>query len=222
MPPLFKYLPSKYLEAFVNRGELLFRALSYFRNYEELQVRGDRQEGKRLFNPTQGLEITKAETGEKLLLPWSFEASVKERDIYVFCLSLNRTLELAKEFNTDACIEIQDPVALLSKVRSALTLRKWVRHGRLLHDTVDYYSPAEPPFAEWAVPERMVMRKTTAYTHQQEYRLAFGRGDALKVNNVQTQIVAMPGTVQPTLQSHPEHVLKLGNLARICRVHTVA
>ena len=125
MPPLFKYLPSKYLEAFVNRGELLFRSLSYFRNYEELQVRGDRQEGKRLFNPTQGLEITKAETGEKLLLPWSFEASVKERDIYVFCLSLNRTLELAKEFNTDACIEIQDPVEIGSS-----EVRKFGSQGR--------------------------------------------------------------------------------------------
>jgi hypothetical protein len=221
LPPLFKYLPSKYLEAFIERGELLFRSLSYFRNYEQLQVRGDRHEGKRLFSPPQGLEITKTETGEKLLLPWAFEASVKEREIYVFCLSLHGTRALAEEFRTDACVEILDPVALLSKVRSALALRKWVRHGRLLHGRVDYYSPDEPPLAEWAVPERMVMRKTTAYTHQQEYRLAFARGDALKVNNVDTQITATPGAVQATLEGHPEHVLKLGSLAKICRAHAV-
>lgn len=40
---LFKYFPSHHLNAFVERGELLFRSLSYFRNYEELKVRGDRQ-----------------------------------------------------------------------------------------------------------------------------------------------------------------------------------
>jgi hypothetical protein len=222
LPPLFKFLPSKYLEPLVGRGELLFRSLSYFRNYEELQVRGDRHEGKRLFSPSPGLEVTKTETGEKLLLPWSFEASVKDREIFVFCMTLRRTKELADEFKTDACVEILDPVALISKIRSALVLRRWVKHARLLHGAVDYYSPAEPPLAEWAVPERMVMRKTTDYTHQSEYRFAFGRGDALKVNNVETQITATPGQSTPTLEGHPEHVLKVGSLERICRVHTVA
>ena len=219
MPPLFKYLPSKYVEAFVGRGELLFRSLSYFRNYEELQVRGDRHEGRRLFSPAHGLEVTKTETGEKLLLPSAFESSVKDREIFVFCLSLERSSELASEFNTDACVEFHDPRTLLSKVRSALALRKWVKHARLLHQQVDYYSPTEPPFAEWAVPERMVMRKTDDYTHQKEYRLAFARGEALKVNNVETQITAAPGSTQPTLEGHPQHVLKVGSLAKICTVH---
>lgn len=222
MAPLFKYLPSKYLESLVGRGELLFRSLAYFRNYEEINVRGDRHEGRRLFHRSQGLEVTKTETGEKLLLPWAFEASVKDREIYVFCMSMQRTQELADEFKTDTCVEIQDPVALISKIRSALALRRWVEHARLLHGNVEYYSPAEPPRADWAVPERIVMRKTTDYAHQAEYRLAFGRGNALKVNNVGTQITATPGEVTPTLDGHLEHVLKVGSLARICRVHTVA
>lgn len=221
MQPLFKYLPSKYLDPLVGRGELLCRSLSYFRNYEELQVRGDRHEGKRLFNPSAGLEITKTETSEKLLLPWAFEASVKDREIYVFCLSLQRSNELASEFKADACVEFHDPAVLLSKVRSALALRKWIKRARLLHGPVDYYTPTDQPLAEWAVPERMVMRKTSDYGHQQEYRLAFARGDALAVNNVETQITATPVSPQPTLADHPEHILKVGSLAKICRVHTV-
>jgi hypothetical protein len=219
---LFKYLPSKYLEAFVKRGDLLFRSLSYFRNYEELKARGDRHEGQRLFAPATGLEITKTESGEKLLLPWAFESSVRDRDIFVFCLSYVRSEQLAREFGADACVEVQDPIALLSKVRSAMALRRWVKHARLLHGSVEYYSPEAPPFAEWAVPERMVMRKTVAYSHQQEFRLAFARGDALRVNNVQTQITATPGALQPTLEGHPEHVLHLGSLAKICTIHTCA
>jgi hypothetical protein len=222
LTPLFKFLPSKYLDSVVGRGELLFRSLSYFRNYEELHVRGDRHEGRRLFQPSAGLEVTKVDTGEKVLLPWAFESSVKDREIYVFCLSLNRTPELAAEFRTDCCIEFHDPVALISRIRAALMLRKWVKQARLLHGPVNYYSSTEPPFAEWAVPERMVMRKTSNYIHQAEYRFAFGRGDAWKMNNVDAQITATPGEREPTLNGHPEHILKVGSLARICRIHTVA
>jgi hypothetical protein len=217
---LYKYIPSKYLDAFVQRGELLFRSLSYFRNYEELQVRGDRFEGKRLFSPASGLEITKTETGEKFLLPWSFEATVQDREILVFCLSKTLSPELAREFNADTCVEITQPELLLARIRSSLQLRRWVRRGRLLHGPVDYYSSEEPPQAEWAVPERMVMRKTIEYTRQAEYRLAFARGDALQVNNVNTQITSTPGAIQPTLEGHPEHVLRLGSVAKLCRVHS--
>ncbi len=219
---LFKYLPRKYVDAFVGRGELLFRSLSYFRNYEELEVRGDRHEGRRLYKSAQGLELTKTETGEKLLLPWAFESSVKDRDIYVFCASLELSQELGREFGTDICIELEVTATLLAKVRSALKLRRWVRQGRLLLGPVEYYSPEDAPRAEWAVPERMIMRKTNDYQSQCEYRFAFARGSALEVNNVETLLTATPGSTQPTLEGHPEHVLKVGSLAKVCRVHTLA
>lgn len=219
MASLYKYLPPKYVDAFVGRGELLFRSLSYFRNYEELHVRGDRFEGRRVFNPTAGLELTKVETDEKLLLPWAFEASVRDRDIYVFCLSQTFSLELAQEFGADACVEIKDPIALIARIRSSLRLRMWVKHSRLLHGPVDYYSPEEPPVAEWAVPERMVMRKTTDYVRQAEYRLAFARGDAFQINNVDTQITAKPGATQLMLEGHPQHILRLGSLGKLCNIH---
>lgn len=220
MSDLFKYMPSKYLDAFVGHGEILFRSLSYFRNYEEIKVRGDRYEGRRLYQPAQGLEITKVDTGEKSLLPWAFESSVKDREIFVFCLSTEFSAGLAKEFGADACVKIHDPVALISRIRAALKLRRWVKHGRLLHQPVDYYSPGEAPFAEWAVPERMVMRKTTEYSYQNEYRLAFARGNALQLNNVDVLITATPGSSELTLSGHPEQKLRVGSLARICTVQT--
>lgn len=222
LQPLFKYLPAKYLDALVGRGELLFRSLSYFRNYEELEVRGDRHEGRRLFHPDQGLQITKNDTGERVILPGAFEASVKDREIYIFCLSLERSPELASDFGADVCVEFPNPAALFAKVRTALMLRKWVRKGRLLHGPVGYYSPLVSPFAEWAVPERMVMRKTIDYEYQCEYRLAFARGNALDVNNVAAQITATPGAVEPILDGHPQHILKVGSLAKICTVHADA
>lgn len=219
--PLYKYLPSKYLDAFVGRGELLFRALSYFRNYEEQRFRGDKHEGRRLYSPPQGLEISNLTTGEQINLPWSFESSVREKEIFVFCFSQELSAELAREFDADVCVEIHNPVALLAKVRAALRLRKWVKNGRLLHGKVDYYSQSEAPLAEWAVPERMVMRKTNEFSRQREYRLAFARGDALRVNNVMTQITATPGATQLTLDEHPEHILRVGSLVKLCVIHPV-
>lgn len=221
MDRLFKYLPSKYLDAFVGKGEVLFRSLSYYSNYEEMQVRGDRNEGKRVFKPVGGLELTNTTTGKTSQLHGTFESTVRDREIFVFCMSKVFSPELAREFKSDVCVEIAEPAYLIAQIRSALRLRKWVKQGRLLHDSVDYYSPETEPLAEWAVPERMVMRKTIDYTDQAEYRLAFARGNALQVENVVTQIKTGEDIIEPTLDGHPEHVLKLGSLKKLCRVHRI-
>lgn len=219
MEPLYKYLSSEYLDAFIDRGEVLFRSLSYYSNYEEMQVRGDRNEGKRVFKPSGGLEVTNTTTGEKFLHPGSLEATVKDREIFVFCTSKELSPSLAEEFKADVCVEITEVATLLSRLRSALRLRSWVKKSRLLHGAVDYYSTEAPPLAEWAVPERMVMRKTHEYSYQAEYRFAFGRGDSLTVENVVTQITMESGQVAPTLEGHPQHILKLGSLRKACKVH---
>jgi hypothetical protein len=219
LDPLFKYLPSRYLDAFVGNGEVLFRSLSYYSNYEEMQVRGDRNEGKRVFSPTGGLEVTNTTTGKVSQLQGTFESAVQDREIFVFCMSKELSPELATKFTADVCVEIMEPALFLSRIRSALQLRKWVKQGRLLHGLVDYYSPEAEPLAEWAVPERMVMRKTTDYTDQAEYRLAFARGNALQVESVITQITTAPGIALPKPAGHLEYTLKLGSLKKLCKVH---
>lgn len=87
MPSLYKYLPTKYVDAFVREGAVLFRARSYFRDYEDAQVRGDEFEGTKLYLPSKGLELTLTATQEKMVLPHSFESTANEDDIFVFCLS---------------------------------------------------------------------------------------------------------------------------------------
>lgn len=222
MNTLYKYLPSKYVEAFVSRGEVLFRSLSYFRHYEELEVRGDRHEGSRLFHPSVGLEITKVESGEKLRLPWAFEARVQDRDIFVFCLSTKLSAELAKKFKADVCVEIQNPARFLAGIRAAVLRRASIKNNHLAHGAVTYYSPESPPYASWAVPDQVVLSKVHGYAWQSEYRIAFALNGAFSVNNVSTQITATPGEPNPSLLGHPERVLKIGSLKPICKVHTLA
>jgi len=137
---LYKYLPENYVDAFVREGAILFRALSYFRDYEDAQVRGDKFEGAKLYRPPRGLEITLTATGEKRLLPHSFESTANEDDIFVFCLSTMLSAELAEQFQTSVCVEISNPAKLIAGVRAALLRRPSVKNKMLVHGEVKYYA----------------------------------------------------------------------------------
>jgi hypothetical protein len=55
---LYKYYSTrKWADAFVD-GKLRFNSLAYFRDFEDAQVRGDKNEGKMIFRPEDGLVIT--------------------------------------------------------------------------------------------------------------------------------------------------------------------
>jgi hypothetical protein len=54
---LFKYFSErKWADAFLD-GQVLFRSLSYFRDYEDGNIRGDCKEGTATFRPPAGLVI---------------------------------------------------------------------------------------------------------------------------------------------------------------------
>lgn len=219
MTSLYKYLPAKYVGGFVREGTVLFRSLSYFRDYEDAQVRGDEFEGTRLHRPQSGLEVTLVETQKKIVLPHSFESTTNEDDIFVFCFSTLLSAELATQFNADACIEITNLGAFVAGVRSALLRRPSIKSKTLVHGHVRYYSPEEPPIVDWALPEKIVMSKLNTYIEQQEYRFAFAVNDAFRVENTSLRLVS-PGELRAQrATAHPERLFKLGNLSKLCKVH---
>ena len=99
MQSLFRYLSDEYIDAFVRRGEVFFRALSYYRDYEDADVRSDTFEGTRVHLPIDGLKATVVGTAEVVSLPYTFESTAREDDIFVYCLSTERSEELAEKFN---------------------------------------------------------------------------------------------------------------------------
>ena len=219
MQSLYKYLPEKYVESFVNKGEVLFRSLSYFRDYEDAQVRGDEFEGTRHYLPEKGLDITYVATEEKDKLPHAFESTVHEDDIFVFCLSTVLSRDLALQFQTDACVEITNPTLFISKIRSALLIRSWIRSKQLLHEEVKYYKPDEPPIIDWALPDKITISKPAQYNLQHEYRIAFAVNGAFDVYNTQTRLVVPDHRRINRSTSHPQHIFKLGSLAKYCKLH---
>lgn len=219
MSSLYKYLPSKYVEAFVREGAVLFRSLSYFRDYEDAQVRGDEFEGTRLHRPQNGLEVTLTATQQKVILPHSFESSANEDDIFVFCLSTVFSEDLAAQFQASACVEIRNPSRFIAGVRAALLRRPSIKSKKLVHGEVKYYTPDQPPIIDWALPEKIVMSKLSAYIPQQEYRIAFAVNGAFRVENTRLRLVSPGERRAQRTTSHPERLFKLGSLAKLCKVH---
>jgi hypothetical protein len=217
MPSIFKYIPAQYVANFL-RGEVLFRSLSYFRDYEEKQVRGDLHEGTRLHRKPAGLETTNTTTGEKTVIPYSFESSAKGEDIFVFCLSTALSASLAHDFKTNTCIEIHSPAHLIGGIRSALNRRPSVKSKTVLHASVRYYEAGEDPIVDWALPDKIAMSKLRSYESQQEYRIAFAMNDALRIENTSLLLVPLGSEAIRTAVEHPEMLLKVGDLRRRCTV----
>src|SRR3954447_4682018 len=68
---LYKYYDQReWADAFLD-GNLRFRSLSYFRDYEDEQIRGDKNEGTSLFSPEGGLVLTNQTQGWTKMIPWS-------------------------------------------------------------------------------------------------------------------------------------------------------
>jgi hypothetical protein len=219
VPPLFRYFSSANAKAFVDRGEVLFRSLSYFRDYEDDGVRADQYEGTLVHRPEDGLKAKITSSGEEVALPYTMESTAREEDIFVYCMSTELSSSIARRFKAEACVEIVHPLAFLSRVRVALGLRARLRAEKLVYQAVKYYERHEPPIVDWALPERIAMRKPKLFEWQREYRIAVPLGDAFRVENVQVKLVPLGQVRQRQAIEHPKILLRLGSLAKICQTH---
>jgi hypothetical protein len=220
MPSLYKYLPEEHVDDFVHKGVVLFRSLSYFRDYEDAQIRGDEFEGTKLYRPQNGLEVTITATQQKVVLHnYSFESAANEDEIFVFCLSTVLSADLATQFKASACVEILNPGKLIAGVRAALLRRPSIKSKIPVYGEVKYYTQDEPPIVDWALPEKITMSKLDSYIPQQEYRIAFSVNGAFHIENTRHRFVSPGKRVALKSSSHPQQLFKLGSLAQICKVH---
>lgn len=221
MASLFRYFSNDhYAREFVEEGLLLFSALSYFRDYEEnAGVRADPYEGTLVHRPTEGLRIRVNSQSEEITLPHAFEARVKEDDILIYCLSTNFSATLRTRFKATTVVEIRDRGTFLSRTRRALRGVAHVSSEQLVSRAVRYYQPHEPPIVDWALPERIALRKPKAFEWQQEYRLAIPVGGAFAVENVQLTLTTPEAPQPPREQDYPRLPIRVGKLSSFCRIH---
>jgi hypothetical protein len=219
MQPLYRYLDPSRVDSFVRDGSLLMRSLSYYRDYEDAGVRADPFEGTLAHRPQGGLKATMVESGEVRSLAYTFESTAREDDIFVYCVSSELSPDIARKFETSVCVEIHKPVQFLHRLRTALGLRSRMRVSALVHGEVRYYEMHEPPIVDWALPERIAMRKPSHLSWQSEYRFSVPCGEAFAVENVSVKLVPLGAMRPPRANAHPSISLKLGDLSKVCKVH---
>lgn len=215
---LYKYISSKYLDDFINKGIVLFRSLSYFKDYEDKQIRGDNLEGTLKYEPSDGLVINNLTTGKTFKYKGSFESTTKNNDIFVFCMSSKYDQEFYNKFDADICIELIDFDEFIKKVTQSINLFK---DTKLIHGIVQYYSFTNPPIIDWALPEKIIMKKQEYFKWQNEYRIAFANNSTLNVENTDLVIRKSDSlnNLKTSNSNHSIRYLKLGNLKNITKIY---
>ena len=207
-----------YARSFIEDGAVLFRALSFFRDYEDAGVRADPYEGTLAHRPNEGLKVQLVQKQQTLVLPHTFQARAREDDIYVYCLSTELSPYISNRFQAKVAVVIRDRGTFIARVRRALFLSEQVRAEQLVHGTVRYTNVHDVPGVDWALPERIALRKPKAFQWQKEYRIAVPVGEAFAVENVQVSLV-QPASPRPAKrEKHPQLMLHLGELSKICRL----
>ena len=212
---LYKYFTNrKYADAFVD-GEVFFHSLAYFRDYEDENVRGDKNEGNSVYRPAGGLLITNHTQAKTFILPdFAFESTANQEEILVFCVSRSLTDELRKGFKAVACVEILRIPTLCERVKMALPANATFHAGR-----VAYYDQSEAPNPRWALPGQIAMSKFKNYEWQDEFRFVFCITDALGFEKGALRLVKGDAREAPKPAEHHSHLMRTRSLRDICRLH---
>lgn len=215
---IYKYFSEEaHALALINKGELMMQPLSHFRGREADGVRGDPRDGVLTYAPKDGL-VMNMEDGRIITLEGgSFHSSVKQNDIFVYCMSNQLSEALAEKFGR-FCVEIPDPEVLVRRMGARAHPGSKLDYGQIVCGKVDYREHSREPWADWALPERLVLIKPVDFAWQDEFRIAVGTREAMNVENV--GLVIQTGPAVPVFEPVPAPIfLRVGTLRDLVTLH---
>jgi hypothetical protein len=215
---IYKYFTEEaHARALINKGELMMQPLSHFRAREADGVRGDPRDGILTYAPKDGL-VMNMEDGRVITLEGgSFNSSVNQNDIFIYCASNILSSELAEKFGP-FCVEIPDPDILVRRLKMRAQATSQFDYEQVVCDTVDYREHSREPGADWALPERLVLIKPEGFAWQGEFRIAVGKRDTMNVENVVLTIHTEPAV--PVFEPVPPPIfIRLKSLADHVKLH---
>lgn len=206
----------QWAQALVERGALRFRSLSYYRDYEDSQVRGDELEGTVVHRPEGGLSLRQG--GRSSTIDGQLESAANPDEILVYCLSLIKSDRHRQEFKASAYVEVLNPSVFCARVVAKLPphARFVGKPGRTrLGHHVQYYDLTDAFGTRWALPGQIAISKRRCYSWQAEFRLVFSITNALDFQNVTMRIVR-GDPARSRSSDHPHFDLEVGSLTDIC------
>jgi hypothetical protein len=215
---IYKYFTEEaHALALINKGVLMMRPLSHFRGREADGVRGDPRDGILTYAPKDGL-VMNMEDGRVITLEGgSFNSSVNQNDVFVYCVSKQLSAELAEKFGA-FCVEIPDADLLVRRLKMRAHPSSQLDYEQVVCGDVDYREHSKKPGAAWALPERLVLIKPENFAWQGEFRIAVGKRDTMNVENVDLTIQI--GPAEPVFEPVPAPIfIRVGRLADLATLH---
>ena len=213
---LYKYLPEPFATAFVERGEVLFRSLSYFRKIEHA-ARGDGLEGIHLDAPDDPPTLHNLTTGVAIVDNFRMLNSVDQERVFAFCCSREFTPGLFQAFNCETCVVIEDPALFFLQCKIAAKKAASVARPGLLHRPVEYFAPNRESPLPVRDPRSIPFLKHELFRSQAEYRAVFGLPGGLTLRSR----IALPSFTMDAeiaaAQTH-ERLLRLGDLRGFAKI----
>ena len=193
---------------------MFFNSLSYFCELENDGVRSDPNEGNSVYRPTEGLELHNLTENRKSVAPHtSFEATARQDEIFVFCVSRVLSDELREKFGR-SCVEIRKIATFIARLQNALPST-----ATFIPRRVKYYDETEGPDARYALPDLIATSKFKTYKWQEEYRFLYCLTDALEFENASYQLVIGPKPAPPAKRNeYPHQLVKTRDLRDICHM----
>jgi hypothetical protein len=215
---IFKYFTDEgHALALIEKGELMMQPLSHFRGIEADGIRGDPKDGILTYAPEAGLVLNMVDGRTITIDGGSFNSSVNQSDIFVYCASNKLSADLAAKFGP-FCVEIPDPDLLIRRLSMRANPQSQLDFGQIVSGNVDYRERSKEPGVDWALPERLVLIKPEDFAWQNEFRIAVGKRSTMVPENVGLTI--QTGQADPVLEPVPGPLfLKVGVLTDLVRLH---
>jgi len=213
---LYKYLPERFARALVDRGEALFRTLSFFRAAEHA-ARGDEIEGVHVDAPEHDVTLANLTRGGGVTGRFRMLNSVNQELVYAFCCSLRFDETLFSEFECDTCVVIRDIEEFVLRCRTAASRACPIDRPAVLHRPVAYFDPTRQAPLDMKDPQMIPFLKHFSFANQAEYRAVFARKGGL---TVLSRIVQPNFTFEEEIRaaSTDQKRLTLGRLSHIAEL----
>lgn len=217
MAPVYKYLSEEcFALSLIENGQVFMQTLATFRGYEDEDIRRDPDDGRLRFRPDGGLPVHFEGRQPEVWERWRATFSVKSEEIFVYCLSTVRSEELAERFNSRFCVEIQNPINLISKIRNAVRLRSTMDR-KVYFKKVEYRAEQAPPGVLWALPEQVAFVKPVGWAWQNEFRVVVGKKGVFADHNLDMRLETGIQPLAPPVDNDPL-ILTLGSMARVTKL----
>ena len=221
---LYKYFSEqKWTDAFLNTGSMRFRSLAHFRDYEDAQVRGDRNESIAILRPSGGLAGRNHTQGRDFLIPnAAVEFCAKAGEIFVYASANRRATRSARNLTRSRASKSSTQRCFAGAFKKRCRGKHHLAEDPVTKDsaiTFGTYKVTDNANPRWACPDLIALSKLDAYTWQDEFRLAFSLTDALRFENISGRIVQGNVTRTANPAEHCVYDVNIGSLRDIAVVH---